>query len=305
MTELLIILCPPRSFSSVVSTVIGQHPEMYGLPELHLFVGDTMEDVMRREARRGKPQGPPGLLRTLAQLHDGAQTAETVLEARLWLDERRHWYTKKLYDYLLQKLEASFHPKLVVEKSPITVLKPQYIERAYAFFPKAYFLHLTRHPIATRASLQEFRDRKPKPKRMNPETGLPLDYFVAWALAHKNILNFTRTLPLAQSLQIKGEDLLSEPDVYLPQIAEWLGLRTDAEAVMAMKHPEHSPYANRGPWGARGGNDGKFMRSPHLREGRVREPTLKAMLDKGELQRVLDGDCIEELFELTHQLGYQ
>ncbi len=303
MSELLIILCPPRSFSSVVSTMIGQHPEMYCFPELHLFSGDMMKQVRRREARRGKPQGPPGLLRTLAQLHYGIQTASTILEARTWLDERHDWSTKKIYDHILEKLDEKVAPKIAVEKSPETVLKPQFIERAYAFFPKAYYLHLTRHPISTSASLQEFLERKAK--RVVPNSVLPLECFSTWIRAHKNIINFTDQLPLGQSMRIKGEDILSEPDVYLPQIAEWLGLRTDKEAIEAMKHPEDSPYARLGPWGARKGNDGKFIKSPKLRPGKVKEPSLKDSLEKGEFKGILDQAFTEELLELTRQMGYQ
>ena len=94
-----------------------------------------------------------------------------------------------------------------------------------------------------------------------------------------NILQFTATLPLGQTLRVRGEDILSEPDVYLPQIAEWLGIRTDSNAIEAMKHPEHSPYACVGPDAARGGNDPKFMRSPELRGGTMRKPSLDAFLE--------------------------
>ena len=89
-----------------------------------------------------------------------------------------------------------------------------------------------------------------------------MDRLIGWHHMHTNILRFTSTLPLGQSLRVKGEDILSEPDLYLPQIAEWLGIRTDREAIEAMKHPENSPYARVGPEIARGGNDPKFMRSP-------------------------------------------
>ncbi len=303
MSELLIILCPPRSFSSVVSTMIGQHPEMYCFPELHLFVGNMMKAVMEHEARRGKPHGPPGLLRTLAQLHDGVQTAVTVAEARMWLHKRMDWSTKQLYDYLLEKLDEQVAPKIVVEKSPPTVIRPQFLDRAYAFFPKAYYLHLTRHPITTSGSLKEFRENRAK--RFAPIKEQPLNSFIFWTKVHKNIINFTNTLPVGQSMRIKGEDLLSEPDVYLPQIAQWLGLRTDKEAIEAMKHPENSPYAFIGPVGATGGNDGKFMRNPKLRPGKVKEPSLADSLAKGEFEGILDQAETEELLELARQMGYQ
>jgi hypothetical protein len=37
----LFILAPPRSFTSVICGMIGQHPQMYGLPEVNLFAGET------------------------------------------------------------------------------------------------------------------------------------------------------------------------------------------------------------------------------------------------------------------------
>lgn len=97
-----------------------------------------------------------------------------------------------------------------------------------------------------------------------------------WYDMHRRITQFLDTLPAGQWMRIKGEDLLSEPEVYLPQIAGWMGLRTDAEAIDAMLHPENSPYACPGPWPAQGGNDRKFTHSPKLRRGRVREPDLEA-----------------------------
>ena len=41
------VLAAPRSFSSVVCAMLGQHPELHGLPETHLFVDDTMHGWWR------------------------------------------------------------------------------------------------------------------------------------------------------------------------------------------------------------------------------------------------------------------
>src|SRR5262245_30909041 len=72
----LIILGAPRSFTSVVCAMLGQHPEMYGLPEVNLFVAETMAE------RRGLIAQPPwsehGLLRAVAQLFGGEQTIQTI-----------------------------------------------------------------------------------------------------------------------------------------------------------------------------------------------------------------------------------
>jgi len=45
----------------------------------------------------------------------------------------------------------------------------------------------------------------------------------------------------------------------------WLGVRTDDEAIDAMKHPELSPFARPGGTGVTGGNDPGFLRRPEPR----------------------------------------
>ena len=313
------MLSPPRSFSSVVSTIVGEHPDLYGFPELHIFVGDTVQDVIDFEKSNNKRHaaGPPGLLRTLAQIHDGVQTNGTAFRAIGWLNERRDWSTKKLMDYLLEAVS----PKIGLEKSPVTSQKTVFLDRVYAYYPDAYYLHLTRHPISTRSSWAEFVESKAS-RRKEGGRSERMDRLVGWHHMHTNILQFTATLPLGQTLRVKGEDILSEPEVYLPQIAEWLGIRTDRDAIEAMKHPENSPYACVGPDVARGGNDPKFMRSPKLRGGRVKESSLAAFFESGYPQwfpadgtlsraasrsglKIASGEKIAgEVAELAHLFGY-
>jgi len=278
--KLLIILSPPRSFSSVVSTMIGQHPDLYCFPELHLFVADTVGQILDRERRRGRNYaGPPGVLRALAQLHHGTQTPGTIIKSGAWLADKREWPVKTLVDHLLEQID----PMIGVEKSPVTCMHLDYIMRTYSYYPDAYYLHLTRHPVSTRKSMEEFfSDRKQVQKKGARNKSFDLDNLMIWYRMHRNIYEFTSVLPSGQFIQLKGEDLLSDPDVYLPQLAEWLGVRTDREAIEEMKHPENSPYACVGPSPARGGNDAKFMHSPQLRQGRVKEPSLSHFLGESE-----------------------
>ncbi len=318
MKDMLIILSPPRSFSSVVSTMIGEHPDLYCFPELHLFMGDTVLEVIERERKKVKFRysGPDGLLRTLAQLHDGIQTTGSIVKAAAWLHERSDWSIKKLMDYLLEKV----YPQIGVEKSPVTALKTLYLERAYALYPNAYFLHLIRHPVSARKSMVEF-DESRRSRMNKPDREIMVERLIAWYTMHKNIIGFTNSLPLGQCMRVKGEDVLSEPDVYLRQIAEWLDIRTDKEAIDTMQHPENSHYAYVGPELARGGNDTKFMQSPSLRHGRVREPSLADFLAKenpkwfnadflelihdAKLELVTDKEITEEIVNFSQCMGYQ
>lgn len=291
--------------------MLGQHPELYGFPELHLFIGDTIQEVLDREYQAGNYFGPPGLLRAIAELEFGHQTSATIARAIGWLFERRHWSTKWMMDYLCAKVA----PRIALEKSPVIAFKPLCLERIWTFYPRAYFLHLTRHPVSTRQSVNEFL------KKQSRNLQVAFDGLLSWYRFHRNILEFTHTLPPGQSLMLKGEDILSDPDRYLTQIAEWLGIRTDTAAIAAMKHPEYSPYAYRGPFPASGGNDGKFMRNPRLRPGRIGEPSLRAFFhdnkhldwlaptDRSELaelgyELIPEEDLIAEISALAHRLGY-
>ncbi len=259
--------------------MIGQHPQMYGFPELHLFSAQTVKEIIETKSKKGKIASP-GLLRTLAQEHDGVQSTETILKAINWLMERKDWSTKQLFDYLIDLI----NPKIGVEKTPNTAKRKKYLERAYNDYQNAYFLHLTRHPVSTRKSMTEFvlkRSGKKKKKNLSSiQKDNNTDGFFLWYNMHRNILNFTNTLPVGQTMRLKGEDLLSYPDLYLPQVAQWLGLSTDSEAIEAMKHPENSPYAYVGPVPCPGGNDPNFMNNPTLRTGIIKEPSLSNFLSQ-------------------------
>jgi len=291
MSAPLFILCPMRSFSSVVCAMIGQHPQAYGLPEVNLFIADTVSELLRIHAPR--PHGLHGLLRTLAQIEHGEQTDDTVAAARAWLDARTQWTTKQVFDHIL----AAVDPRIAVDKTPRTVLRPEYLERAYAMYPDASFLHLTRHPRSTGKSL--INNLKRNGEWGGTFNAAQVDPQGIWLKAHTNITQFAVTLPEGQCLRIKGEDLLSEPALYLPQIAEWLGIDTGAQAVDAMLHPERSAYACYGPESAKFGNDPEFLESPAFRAKTVHEPPLGGPLDWAP-EREFDKPTVK----LARELGY-
>ena len=77
-----------------------------------------------------------------------------------------------------------------------------------------------------------------------------------------------------------------------------MGLRTDDEAIKAMKHPENSPYACVTPSPIYGGNDPKFMRNPKMRFGKVKEPSLKNFLQTESWEWITED--IRALFQKNH-----
>ncbi|MCP5159637.1 MAG: sulfotransferase [Gammaproteobacteria bacterium] len=292
----LFILCPGRSFSSVVCMAIGQHPQLYGLPEIYLGIVDTLNEWFALAKKPGRKHMHQGLLRVIAQLHHSAQTEEAVLEARAWLQQRCEWSTTKLYHYLADRIA----PRQLVDKSP-TMGKQQNLERLHAVFPNAYFLHLTRHPRSTGNSFFRVKSAKAALKGYPDPDRLAAMIEKHWVQIHQQILQFTDHLPEGQAMRLQGEDLLETPDRYFRQIAEWLNLRTDSAAIGAMMHPEHSPYAHIGPSNAPHGNNRGFLEQPELKVGR---PSFVSLTGPMEWSR--EGqDFAPATLRLARQLGYQ
>ena len=100
------VLAPARSHSSVVTTAIGQHPQLHGFPELGLYRRDTIRPILfDPPGWKGIPSGARrgGLLRALAQQNDGDQGPKAILEAYDWLRCRRDWSGAHVYDHLLSR----------------------------------------------------------------------------------------------------------------------------------------------------------------------------------------------------------
>ena len=309
----LFLLAPPRSFSSVICAMLGQHPQMHGLPETHLFGDETMALWWARAGRAEYPMAD-GLLRAVAQICFREQTAESIKLAVGWL-RRRSGLTSGM---ILEELAREADPSILIEKSPSTVHTIGSMERVLRFFPQARFIHLVRHPKGYSESVLKYLDELAK---LGPVPGW-LTYLAAfpepstdwetesqhpdvdpqrgWYVLNMNIVTFLNSVSHTQWIRVRGEDLLANPDQDLPQIADWMGLRTDDEAIEEMKHPERSPYACFGPPGARIGNDILFLQNPVARLVRVESYSLE-----GPLEWRHDGKgFLPEVKELARDFGY-
>ena len=286
VTMPVFVLAPPRSFSSVVAAMLGQHPQLYGLPELQLFGTETLGEWWAMCGRASFPMSH-GLLRAVAELVYGEQTETTVRQASGWLRRRLSWST----GLVLEELATRAAPRIVVEKSPSMVYDVASMHRVQSMFPGARFVHLVRHPRGQGESvlkaIQSAASRGPVPQwllklgafhAVRPEEVVPAHAELApedgWLTLHRNILEFLAGVPAAQQLRIKGEDVLADPESCLGEVAAWLGLRTDDAALTRMAHPEESPYAGFGPPGARLGNDANFLQDPPLRPDRAAPQSL-------------------------------
>ncbi len=303
MGRLLMMLSPPRSFSSLVSTMIGQHPQIYGFPELHLMVREKVGPVLEWERRREKYLGPPGLLRAMAELMYGDQSAENVLEAANWLEDRSDWPSERVMNYIMDKASEVTGAVYCLEKTPTLAFLPIALERVRQAWPDALYVHVTRHPVNLKKSMDEFIQHSPRltdeQKQIRYDNSM-----TAWPVTQRNILDFCSTLAPGQYLRIRGEDVLSDAFNVMKQVAAWMDLRTDDDAINAMLRPEESPYASLGPPNAAFGNDPKFISSPKFRPGKPRLGNLDAYFETEDGQRY-DAERQAYLRQLANCLGYQ
>jgi hypothetical protein len=292
------LLAPHRSFTSVLTSMLGEHPDLYALPETNLFITYNLWQwwLIYDE---GEHLDGHGLLRAVAEVVFGEQTIRTVALARRWLRQRLNWPSAAVF----AALSARLLPSRVVEKSPWTASRPHYLQHLLACYPDASFLHMVRHPCTQGASLLRLWEEIEVPKA---QVGFWLDHGGdpqhMWWRAHSNILQFLEEVSPSRQLLLRGEDALADIDGTLRDLCRWLGITADPAAIDAMKHPERSRFAFPGPPGAVLGLDPGFLADPVLRPRVAPAKPLPSLDDvvPWDDKRTLK----PEVRELARKLGY-
>jgi len=302
MAAPLFLLAPPRSYTSLVNAMLGQHPQAFGLPELCLFNVDTLVDLWKGSKTEIAENGSMvrhGLLRAVAEIYCGEQRATTINMALAWASRREEWETGRVF----QEIVARLDPLVAVEKSPSYTMSVKRMQAMHKAFPDARFLHLVRHPVAQCKSLMAINDGAFSLKVEGFELGEDyalLEPQIAWHDLNMNILDFLDEVPPEQQLRMRGEDIMGDPRRHLAEIARWAGLRDDAEAVDAMMHPERSPFACFGPINALFGNDPNFLAGPTFRPHTPKVPPL----DKPVPWRLDGKGLYPQVIALANEFGY-
>lgn len=298
----LFILASPRSFTSLICAMLGQHPQLYGVPELDLFIEERMDELVKPMggARQRNLNRHGGLLRAVAHLYSGEQTLLSLDLARRWLLNRLDRTTGEVYQELCRKV----YPLRIVDKSPIYSMKSEHLHRLHRAFPEARYLHLVRHPRTQGQSVMKHAgaaiaifsnsiDYSTSPPTVDPQ--------YLWYKMQRNILAFLEEIPQDCQMRLHGEDILNNPSLYFEQVCHWLGLDWNESVLQEMLHPQNSPYACPGPYGANLGNDYNFLQSPRFEQRTVAASSLDGPLP---WRRDRKGFLLPTL-ELARALGYE
>jgi hypothetical protein len=277
--------------------MLGQHPQLYGFPELNLFVTDTIGDLLTL-ALNSNPWGASlltGMLRAVAQLKFGVQTEGTIRQAEDWIRRRSRWTTKRIFDCLL----GWIHPRVGLDKSPRTCLSQSSIDRALSAYPECRIIHLTRHPVATLDSLIRNHGRTaPGLSSSADPSGLAIFYAHLWLRSQELILFAISQMAPGRFFRISSEELILRPDDNLRRLTKWLEIKCDGAAIRAMKHPENSPFSRPAPMGLDGDSDQGFLLSPRLRPSTCFDPCNLSPRWR------LGSHIVEKIDILSRSLGY-
>jgi hypothetical protein len=257
------LLAPARSYSTVTLAMLAGHPDIFGFPEMLVFdapdVGRLLDEPLRRPWARPAwiDVHLSGVVRTTAELVYGGQSPADIQRAHAWLGDRRHWSTVQLMNYFLTLVS----PRTGVEKSPETAHWDDALAACLAAYPHARFLHLTRHPVTSQRSMHAHWRGQPG------QAGQALIAHAAsgWYLTHSRIVSALSQLPDDRWLRVRAEDVLRQPQTWLPRILHWLGLPATDEILAGMLRTEQWRFAGTGASGNLFGGDPSFFHSPTLR----------------------------------------
>ena len=280
--------------------MLGQHPEAYGVPELNLFVEEKLQIMMDAMTDVYSIQ-LHGLLRTVAELYAGEQTINAIDMAHRWIFKRIDKSTGEVYNELCRRVA----PLRIIDKSPAHSASLTRLERISRAFPDAYYLHLIRHPFDMSKSLMNLEGGQIMATLTNSidhsQGHDVIDPQFLWYRLNRTICDFLTNVPDRQQMQLRGEDLLNDPEHFLQLICQWLGWSWHDAAYQAMLHPEDSAYARLGPYGAQLGNDPNFLKSPMFKQRTVRIGSLIGSLP----WRHDNQGFYPHVIELANKFGYE
>jgi hypothetical protein len=275
--SLLLILCPERSGSTLLSMMLGGHERVLAPPEMHLL---RYPDYATW--RRSYPQAIDSLAWLAAGL--GLPSAPGALEARYG-----GMGVGEVYEDLMARCPPGV---IVVDKTPAYARDDEVLARAERLRPR--YVWLLRHPLGVAASLMDryVRDstaarRWAAPWRLRSYAGATraerlalrwrrerfgpsLDY---WCETHGRIGRFLARLGPERSAKVHYEDLVREPERAVGGLCRWLGI----EPSPAMLRPWENLPDGLG-WGI---GDGKLRGTRAIQPERAE--AWRRVFDEGEL----------------------
>ena len=168
-----------------------------------IFTANTVGELLRASPRESSGQARrishfkrSGILRAVADLREGSQDEPAIRRAHDWLAQRSDWSPVQLMDCLLG-LAA---PRIGLEKSPQTIASASALDACLKSYPRARYIHLTRHPVSTQGSMHKHWRCHSQDEKI-----LVASAATAWYLGHLRIVGRLSRLSSQQQMRVRAE----------------------------------------------------------------------------------------------------
>jgi len=215
---IVLLVCAPRSGSTLLRVMLAGHPRLFSPPELHLLSFSTMK--ARHDALAGSYLDE-GLQRAVMELAGGNpdRAREQIAE---WV--AANLPVQKVY----ATLQREAGNRMLVDKSPTYATQFETLQRAEELFDKPKYIWLTRHPSAAIESIVRHRLDK-----LVDVQGMDSLMFAEqlWLRCNTNLSRFFAGLDTERWRRVRFEDLVANPESACRSLCEFLGLPFDVSLL--------------------------------------------------------------------------
>ena len=208
--EMIFLLSPPRSGSTLLRVMLAGHSRLFAPQELHLMGYTDMASYDRH--LRGTALNM-GILNVIG---------EVTSKAGAW-NLYREWVRDATPTAeVVRFIQARIGDRILVDKSPFFFDPLPTLLAAAERYPNARFLHLVRHPAASIGSYVEqrfhaiFEQTRDLPPHDQAEW--------CWTRVHQGILAFQRHIPAHRMARVYFEDIVTDPERTMRRLCPALGL---------------------------------------------------------------------------------
>ncbi|MHA6326656.1 sulfotransferase [Roseivivax sp. CAU 1753] len=262
----VIVLAAPGAGGQVVASALGRNAAAFDLPVLNAELEDTIY-AMVFEMQGVRAAQLHGTLRALAYLLSGEQSLHSVDMARRWLMRRLHLSSAELAHWVCARLS----PRRAIVPVASGLFSETARNRLAEIYRGADLLIVTRDPASHEAAVMS--DHAGAAATLlgaydtaEPGAALP-DPARLRSMAEDGMEHLLGSMPDSPVHHVHFDDLLRDPEAELRRLAKALALPHDPAQLARMRHPERSPFATVGPYGAHGRGDihplGDQLRAAH------------------------------------------
>lgn len=226
-----LIVCAPRTRSTLFTATLGSHPDICALPEMnwaYKTIGELLDFSFSDANKYFMLYGP---LRAIAKIWAGEENQFNSMEALRFMLNNRHLPILELMDIL----HAKSNKKVMVEKSPSSSLLP-------VDYPNVKYILLSRPDDLVKESLKEM----PNITNLMSEQDI--------LEKSQNSLSYLRDN--RECLGVNAEEFVTNTEKVLKKVCEFLEIE-----YKEMKS-ENWEFAKPGVWFAEYGGDPIFMNNP-------------------------------------------